>query len=179
MSKCPNCQSTLKPAKSGNIELDCCPDCKGIWFDDRELKQLDDAKETLGSMLPAFLDVPLSSNAEPNIRFCPKCVNANGEPEVLCRRSYDVEDRVEVEQCLRCSGIWLDPGELVRIRAQYETSAERNEAGNSYIDTALSETKNELKKDMQQSLQRWNEDVSFKGLIKTFIGPLIFKKDPE
>ncbi|MEJ7693575.1 zf-TFIIB domain-containing protein, partial [Daejeonella sp.] len=31
--KCPNCQTTLLITDKQGIEIDYCPDCRGIWLD--------------------------------------------------------------------------------------------------------------------------------------------------
>ena len=47
--KCPNCkENNLVMAKRKGIEIDCYPDCRGIWLDRGELdKILEKSKETL------------------------------------------------------------------------------------------------------------------------------------
>lgn len=38
--KCPNCQSTLLIADKKGVEIDYCPDCRGIWLDRGELEKI-------------------------------------------------------------------------------------------------------------------------------------------
>ena len=38
--KCPNCNSTLLIADKKNVEIDYCPDCRGIWLDRGELEKI-------------------------------------------------------------------------------------------------------------------------------------------
>ncbi len=38
--KCPNCQTTLLITEKKGIEIDYCPDCRGIWLDRGELEKL-------------------------------------------------------------------------------------------------------------------------------------------
>jgi len=38
--KCPNCQTTLLIADKKGIEIDYCPDCRGIWLDRGELEKI-------------------------------------------------------------------------------------------------------------------------------------------
>ncbi|MDT8286443.1 MAG: zf-TFIIB domain-containing protein, partial [Elusimicrobiales bacterium] len=42
MTKCPKCDSEtlVKTEELGNIPLDVCPGCKGIWFDKGELAEM-------------------------------------------------------------------------------------------------------------------------------------------
>ncbi|WP_343703625.1 zf-TFIIB domain-containing protein [Chitinophaga sp.] len=38
--KCPNCNETLLMTHRNNIEIDYCPNCRGIWLDKGELDKL-------------------------------------------------------------------------------------------------------------------------------------------
>jgi len=38
--KCPNCNTTLLITDKQNIEIDYCPDCRGIWLDRGELEKI-------------------------------------------------------------------------------------------------------------------------------------------
>ena len=132
--KCPACSSTLSAVKAGEITVDVCKGgCGGVWFDERELKKCDEEREIAGSLIVAAVsDRKTVSHAGP--RPCPKCSN-----ELLFRRFYDVKNEVEVDQCLKCSGIWLDTGELGTIRAQYKTEVERLKAADHYLSGVLTE----------------------------------------
>lgn len=38
--KCPNCDVTLLIADKKNVEIDYCPQCRGIWLDRGELEKI-------------------------------------------------------------------------------------------------------------------------------------------
>ncbi|RPD41173.1 zf-TFIIB domain-containing protein [Chitinophaga barathri] len=38
--KCPNCNETLLMTQRNNVEIDYCPQCRGIWLDKGELDKL-------------------------------------------------------------------------------------------------------------------------------------------
>lgn len=38
--KCPNCNETLLMTHRNNIEIDYCPNCRGVWLDKGELDKL-------------------------------------------------------------------------------------------------------------------------------------------
>ncbi|NGM66800.1 zf-TFIIB domain-containing protein [Sphingobacterium sp. SGR-19] len=38
--KCPNCNATLLMTERQNVEIDYCPQCRGIWLDKGELDKL-------------------------------------------------------------------------------------------------------------------------------------------
>ncbi len=37
---CPKCGQKLDTEKYGNVEVDVCPSCKGMWLDSQELEQI-------------------------------------------------------------------------------------------------------------------------------------------
>lgn len=38
--KCPNCNETLLIAERHNVEIDYCPNCRGVWLDKGELDKI-------------------------------------------------------------------------------------------------------------------------------------------
>jgi len=60
--KCPVCSKDMA-AKNFGIQVDICEDgCKGIWFDQGELKMLDEKDEGLGAALEGALRCPRSND---------------------------------------------------------------------------------------------------------------------
>jgi len=106
--KCPACKNPLREKDAGGITLDVCyGGCGGIWFDARELEGVNARAATT---LHTIWQVP-SPNAKLNEpRMCPRC------PEQLldCKWFSDLK-QVEIDQCPKCNGIWLDAGEFTRI----------------------------------------------------------------
>lgn len=37
---CPRCEKQMRSAKAGDVTLDICPQCKGIWFDQGEVQRI-------------------------------------------------------------------------------------------------------------------------------------------
>ena len=136
---CPACDATLFPVKAGDITVDVCASgCGGAWFDDREIKRFDEPHEFKAEMV--FIAPPGAPRAKRlTARPCPTCSD-----QILCRRYFDPKAEVEVDQCLKCSGIWLDTGELRTIRSQYRTEAERMHAADKYIQSVLAVAKANL-----------------------------------
>jgi Zn-finger nucleic acid-binding protein len=112
---CPHCPGLLRPvaarARSGYlIEIDQCPACGGIWCDQWELfpiapheaLRLDpvDEKRLRGRAAPA---------AEPG--RCPRC-------RIPLRRFQDpaLPAEARIERCRVCQGMWLNRGELARVK---------------------------------------------------------------
>lgn len=40
--KCPNCNTTLVMSNRNDVEIDYCPDCRGVWLDRGELDKIID-----------------------------------------------------------------------------------------------------------------------------------------
>ncbi|PCC72616.1 Membrane associated serine protease, rhomboid family [Nannocystis exedens] len=82
---------------SGDMTLDTCPICFGVWLDQGELDQLGDA-----DVDPAFLKTMVGRSAG---RMCPRghgFMNEHLLPGML---------RTPVDRCPRCRGLWLDGDE--------------------------------------------------------------------
>ena len=126
---CPACGNGLTTTEAGPVEVDVCKGgCGGIWFDAFELKKVDEAHESAGADL---LDVERSSAVQVDAaqrRRCPKC------PDVVMMRHFTSPKReVEIDECPNCGGVWLDLGELARLRAEFATEGERKQAASNYF----------------------------------------------
>ncbi|MBZ5714643.1 rhomboid family intramembrane serine protease [Nannocystis pusilla] len=81
----------------GDLTLDTCPVCFGVWLDHGELDQLGDA-----DVDPAFLKTMVGRSAG---RMCPRghgFMNEHLLPGML---------KTPVDRCPRCRGLWLDGDE--------------------------------------------------------------------
>jgi len=93
----------------GRIELDQCPGCEGMWFDQGELQQVSNLMDDCAR---AFKVDPWEEIRKMSVtigaRQCPRCRAPMG---VVC---YP-HPRLEVDVCLLCAGVWLDADELNKI----------------------------------------------------------------
>ena len=106
---CPKCQKNLKKAFFYNVDVDYCPKCLGVWFENDELSG---AKDTADRNL-VWLDIDLWKHKEKfkisaGKRMCPACRMP------LYEVKYGTS-RIVVDVCNLCQGIWLDRGEFTRI----------------------------------------------------------------
>ena len=62
--KCPNDQATLLISERQNIEIDYCPECRGVWLDRGELDKILERSTTEASISAA--DIEQSYNNEPH-----------------------------------------------------------------------------------------------------------------
>lgn len=80
-----------------DIELDLCPDCRGVWFDRGELDLL------LGSSDAVDL-VPAETGEQ--ARHCPLC------PRKMEKVNIGPGRRVMIDTCPDGCGLWFDANEL-------------------------------------------------------------------
>ena len=120
--KCPVCQKHMELVEISGVELDYCRNgCGGIWFDNFEIKRLDEENEGGGEVLEEIL---AQKRVDDTVRTeklnCPRC------DEVKMRRhKYNYMSDVSIDQCYNCNGIWLDAGELAAIRANFESTEDK------------------------------------------------------
>lgn len=118
--KCPVCNNEMVKKNFG-VEVDVCENgCKGIWFDQYELKMLDEKNEGLGSALEEALRYPRNNDGQRGQINCPKCSIP------LHTHKYKRAKEVNVDECYNCGGFFLDSGELTEIRDNYMSDAEVN-----------------------------------------------------
>jgi hypothetical protein len=110
----------------------CYGGCGGIWFDHAELERVSARAATT---LHTIWQVPKSNVKLTEPRFCPRCPE-----QVLERKWFSPLQKVEIDQCPGCSGIWLDAGEFSRI---YEEIQGAKVAPPGWA-TALAEAANQL-----------------------------------
>jgi Zn-finger nucleic acid-binding protein len=114
--KCPACNSKLNAYSLYKIVVDGCPECKGVFLDQGELRKLKDMGQK-GSWqdlrwMDDELDAVENSNAMPSRRVCPKC-DPEGKANLIAACFGD--SKIIIDWCPKCHGIWLDRDELSRI----------------------------------------------------------------
>ncbi len=130
--KCPICKKTLEKSIFYNVEIDYCPNCLGLWFEEDELRLAKDEKdENL-----RWLDVDLWKDRKRfkiylGERLCPFC-------RLPLYEVYYGDSRVIVDFCSLCRGIWLDRGEFKRI-VEYLRGKADFEILNNYAKNLLEE----------------------------------------
>lgn len=113
MLKCPACKNPLREKGAGGMTLDVCyGGCGGIWFD---AKELDRVSAQAATTLHTIWAVPTTGVKLTDPRLCPRCAE-----QVLERKWFSDQQKVEIDQCPQCGGIWLDPGEFSRIYGEIE-----------------------------------------------------------
>jgi len=101
---CPKCDGILvKKSYKGIIEVDACPNCRGMWLDFDELDRLEDVSfdqdEYKGSLIHRKAETEY---------HCPHC---EAKLQEFQYRLYDLR----LDYCENGHGFWLDAGEDVRV----------------------------------------------------------------
>lgn len=117
--KCPKCKVFLRNEIFNNVEVDYCPKCLGVWFEEDELRLAKDEKDKNLQ----WLDIDLWDNEEKfkvsgGIRICPSC-------RVPLYEVRYGDSNVVVDVCSLCRGIWLDRGEFKRIIEYLKEKADK------------------------------------------------------
>jgi uncharacterized protein len=149
---CPACGHTLSTRTAGDVTVDVCDGgCGGIWFDHFELRKLDEQAESAGA---ALLDVRRDPgvDVDPSERYdCPKCTDG----VVLMRHFWSVKREVTIDECAECGGIFLDAGELGRIRNEFPTEEAKHAAADAYfkevVDPLLDRERSADEADLERS----------------------------
>ena len=101
--ECPRCKVALRQKTYKQIEMDTCPECKGLWLDHPEMDELEDIvmddDPSKGTMIYAVRKSNIS---------CPKCY---GPMRIFNYRAYDLP----IDECENQHGFWLDHGEEQRV----------------------------------------------------------------
>src|SRR4051794_39997956 len=106
--KCPACKEPLREKSAGGMTLDICyGGCGGIWFDATEMERVDARAATT---LHTIWQAPVTAANLTGPRLCPRCAEQG-----LDRKWFSHLKKVEIDQCPKCGGIWLDAGEFSRI----------------------------------------------------------------
>ena len=118
--KCPACDHALVPIKTGPVILDTCQQgCRGIWFDARELEQVSRA---IPAGQPQRGEIVRSPKVQGDERRARKCARCRGVK--LERKLFSLGTGVIMDCCPKCAGIWLDHGELDKIREETNPKAQ-------------------------------------------------------
>ena len=133
---CPVCGKEMKKifSKENNLAVDICVDgCGGMFFDNRELKKFDEESENIDFILDVIKDKEYPNYKQNKQINCPFC-NA-----VMVKNYTDINKNTEIDECYSCGGIFLNSGELLKIRSEYKTEKERKEKFNAFFKQKFSE----------------------------------------
>lgn len=108
--QCPTCGHTLSFYSIFSMKFEGCPNCKGLWLTEDELRKLKNRVED-GSL--RWLNDEIENMGKTSViagkRSCVKCKNAKMVSVIFGKSS------ILVDWCPQCHGIWLDRGEFEAI----------------------------------------------------------------
>ncbi|MGF1510495.1 MAG: zf-TFIIB domain-containing protein [Myxococcota bacterium] len=148
--ECPACPQSLTEVKLQDVTVDVCQEgCGGIWFDNYELQKVDEAHEHQGESLlamPGSDPVPVDHEER---RHCPRCLDF-----VMMRHFFSVKQKVEIDRCPQCNGVWLDLGELLQIRKAFAREEDRHREATKHFDQLFRKELASMRNKSQQDLER-------------------------
>lgn len=157
---CPSCKLELAKIPVGGLSVFVCQGgCAGLWFDRVELVKLKGLRPGTGERLlkiPRAEGVRFFRNVE---AICPYC-----KTSLLLRHFFCKERDVEVCQCAKCGGLWVDTGELARIvETSNLTEEKQKQAVASYFETIFDQR--------IAKMNLANEDIfgSVRSIVKIFL----------
>lgn len=122
--KCPSCKNSLREKNAGGMTLDICyGGCGGIWFDASELECVS-VSAPAASTLHSIWQIPSSNAPSAKACVCPRCPE-----QVLDRKWFSDLKQVEIDQCPKCGGIWLDAGEFTHIYDEVKKTGRPRRSG--------------------------------------------------
>ena len=95
MARCPSCDDALTATIHEGVSLNLCNDCGGTWATAADLEAL------MGG------PVGIAKSRGTTTHRCASCMTT--------MKKARLDDRVEVELCLACGGVFFSPGALLRF----------------------------------------------------------------
>jgi Zn-finger nucleic acid-binding protein len=108
---CPDCNIALEAREFQGITVDACSKCAGIFFDEGEVAALKARGLAAMDELEAAIVPQIAVEAtQGKFRRCSNCGSA------MDKFRYMYNSDIVLDECERCGGIWVQDGELGRMR---------------------------------------------------------------
>jgi Zn-finger nucleic acid-binding protein len=114
--KCIKCEGDLVLVRVGDVDVDQCDTCHGIWFDSGELAKIVGKKDVEALRIRAKAtgdDEKKRKESDQKRASCPRC---RGEGKLVQIASMTSD--IHIDTCAVCGGDWLDGGELWIVRGE-------------------------------------------------------------
>ena len=102
--KCPKCQHGMEEVTHGEIVIDRCTNCQGLWFDAGEVELLRNRKAA-AAIDTGDAETGRAANAIDRYR-CPRCSGS------MVRLVDPKQPHIWYETCSACNGSFFDAGEF-------------------------------------------------------------------
>ncbi|NOQ36772.1 MAG: hypothetical protein GQ569_12910 [Methylococcaceae bacterium] len=102
------------------VEIDTCPECKGVWLGNEELKHIisteDEAwpEEEIAKVLEKTGKAGVPDDEIHREIPCPEC------SALMPATNYQYSSGIIINKCKNNHGVWLDEGELDKIQIYKE-----------------------------------------------------------
>ena len=123
---CPIDKTNLEKVMISGVEVDYCPRCLGLWFEEEELRWAKDYKDRN----LRWLDIDLWKDSA-RFKISPGQILCPQDRLPLYETEYG-DSGIRVDLCNICKGVWLDRGEFEKI-AQYLREKANEEILNNYL----------------------------------------------
>ena len=117
---CPACKNEMIDIEYDRIELDYCPQCRGVWFDADELELLFEAAG-LGEQQSPLMNLMEAETREKE-RKCPICSRN------MKKAAIGHEPQIIIDACRKGDGLWFDGGEVTQLIRQMPSKAEAGDS---------------------------------------------------
>ncbi len=157
--KCPiHKKAELKQAIFHDNEVDYCPTCLGIWFDQGEFRIAKDSKDKNLDWIDVDLwESKTKFEISKDQKSCPSC-------EVpMYEISYGDSD-VKVDICNLCKGLWLDRGEFKKTVDHLREKSSK-EVVHNYLNVLFEES-TEVFTGPESLQEELSDVVTVLGLLK-------------
>src|SRR6266567_1392507 len=154
---CPACGTARTEVAVSDVKIQACKGgCGGLWFDEWTLRKVDQPDQSAGEAL-LHIEQSAAVKLDPEKRRnCPRDAGI-----VMMRHFWSVKRDVVVDECPKCEGIFLDPGELAEIRSDHKSDGDRHKAAQAYyremFDTQLPGRAQRL---LPALLRPWHRDAA-------------------
>ncbi|HED35255.1 MAG TPA: hypothetical protein ENJ08_13750 [Gammaproteobacteria bacterium] len=130
-----------------------------------ELKKFDEVHEEAGGELVKYLKKHKNTNKNLDARiYCPKDIDV-----VMMRRFYSPKNSIEIDECPQCGGIWLDTGELEKIRTLFPNQSNLDACKKEFVDKVMdSDQSKKLEKDSLALIEKMENITNFLCSIVPF-----------
>jgi uncharacterized protein len=157
---CPECQQPMTKKSRGDVTLDACPQCRGLWFDSGEI---DDLKDQLVPPELRWTDFDLwRHQAGFEVSFdplhCPRC------PDTALTTIADKQSDTSVRFCPRCQGSWMTAGDFAGIVSALTTELD-NRTTADYVRESLKQAA-DLVKNKEDPISDWKDLKAVLRLLK-------------
>ncbi len=105
--QCGKCEGQFQPVQVGDIEVDKCDQCSGIWFDLGELEKVLESK----SIDSVKNQIENNQGHDERKASCPVCGGKGNMVQVTSLKN----SAVHIDTCSVCYGQWLDGGEIEQL----------------------------------------------------------------